>query len=412
MQVAQTNSVPATTIELSTTVGARGTTAQSLANSTVPPSQIATQAIISQELTLVRVDVLAVLPDGRVRVQIDGKDEVATTTEQLSAGGRYVVQVERTTAGLVLSSAPDTPDLPATLTAAVLRGSAPPDLGAALKPLLEEVANLQTSQLESTTGMPSSIQRAAITVRDALGSFLPSDDRPLNATELQNLVEDGGLHFEAKLARLANEGLSSPSDGDANPTSNGGGTAGPVSNGGPDLKEALLRLLQAAREFGNDFQLPATRTTLEGIESQQAANVFAQTQGTPYILQIPFPDGGTWRTLHLAIEPERESKQDSGTSSGFRMLMHVPLTDLGDTWIDAGLYGNNLRAVLYLKRPSMREQVRAELPALRNELLDGGFGEVLLDVRPASELPAQQRKQAAAMRVGRPGSGSILDVRA
>ncbi|HEV3436225.1 MAG TPA: hypothetical protein VG122_02635, partial [Gemmata sp.] len=67
---------------------------------------------------------------------------------------------------------------------------------------------------------------------------------------------------------------------------------------------------------------------------------------------------------------------------------------------------------LYLNSPTAREQVRAELPALRDELLTGGFSEVLLDVRPASELPAQQRKQAAAMQVGRPGSGSVLDVRA
>jgi len=256
------------------------------------------------------------------------------------------------------------------------------------------------------------VLNAASTVRDALRAFLPSDGRPLNATELQNLVEDGGLHFEAKLARLVNDGGQNPSGGDATSTPNGGTAARSDSSGGPDLKEALLRLLQAAQEFGNSVQLPASRSALDGIESQQAANVFAQTQGTPYILQIPFPDGGEWRTLHLAIEPEGNKRQNSGTSNGFRMLMHVPLTDLGETWIDAGLSGNNLRAVLYLSSPTAREQVRAELPALRDELLTGGFSEVLLDVRPASKLPAQQRKQAAAMQIGRPGSGSVLDVRA
>src|SRR5262249_8055789 len=136
--------------------------------------------------------------------------------------------------------------------------------------------------------------------------------------------------------------------------------------------------------------------------AQQATNVFAQNQGTPYILQIPFPDGGEWRTLHLAVEPDGNTRRDSKTSNGFRMLMHVPLTDLGETWIDAGLSGNNFRAILYLERPTAREQVRAELPALKEELMGDGFSEVLLDVRAVGELPARQKQQADAMRLGRP----------
>jgi hypothetical protein len=406
-------------VALSTVGGSDGAATQSTvlvtqnANSAAPTSQTATQTVIATSaLPLARVDVLAVLPDGRVSVQIDGQNETATTTEQLAAGGRYVLQIERTSAGLTLSSAPDTPDLPASLSAAILRESSPPDLGAALKPLLAELANLQTTQLESTTGTSAPVLNAALAVRAVLDSFLPADSHPLNATELQNLVQDGGLHFEAKLARLVNENGQNPPDSDTTSTPNDGSTTRSAPNTGSDLKESLLRLLQAAQELGSSLQLPEARTTLDGIESQQAANVFAQTQGTPYILQIPFPDGGEWRTLHLAIEPDGNKRQNSGTSNGFRMLMHVPLTELGETWIDAGLSGNNLRAVLYLNSPAMREQVRTELPSLREELLSGGFNEVLLDVRAVSELPAQQRKQATAMQIGRPGSGSVLDVRA
>lgn len=385
------------------------------ANAAVQTSQAVAQtttAATSNTLPLVRVDVLAVLPNGQVRVQINGQDDIATTTEQLVAGEKYVLQVERTPTGLMLSSAPDTPDLPSTLAAAILREGSPPDLGAALKPLLAELANLQTTQSPSAVGSQASVQNAANTVRDVLSSFLPASGRPLDATQLQNLIADGGLHFEAKLARLVSEGGQNQSDGDATSTFNGGATSRSDSGGNPDLKEALLRLLQAAQEFGNSLDLSATRSTLDGIESQQAANVFAQSEGTPYILQVPFPDGGQWKTLHLAIEPDGNRRQGSGTSNGFRMLMHVPLTDLGETWIDAGLSGNNLRAVLYLKGQAVREQVRAELPSLKEELLTSGFSEVLLDVRPASELPAQQRKQAAAMQSGRPSSGSVLDVRA
>ena len=52
-------------------------------------------------------------------------------------------------------------------------------------------------------------------------------------------------------------------------------------------------------------QLPAAKATLDGIEQQQASNVLSQQSGGPLVLQVPFPDGPHWRTLHLAIEPEQ-----------------------------------------------------------------------------------------------------------
>jgi hypothetical protein len=33
--------------------------------------------------------------------------------------------------------------------------------------------------------------------------------------------------------------------------------------------------------------------------------------------------------------------------------MHVPLTDLGETWIDAGLAGDKFRATIYLDRAAL-----------------------------------------------------------
>jgi hypothetical protein len=366
------------------------------------------EAILAE---LARIDVLAVLPDGRVRVQINGQDEIATTTEQLAAGGQYVLQVERTPAGLTLTSAADSPELPETLSAAILRTAIPPNLGAVLKPLLQELASLQQAPTGSVD-IPEPVQQAAARVAEVVRSFLPSDGSSLNATQLQSLVENGGLHFEAKLARLAIEYFENPStEGDAS-NATAGRTAVQAGSPGPDLKESLLRLLQAAQELGTSFQLAATRTTLNGIETQQAANLFAQSQGTPYILQIPFPDGGEWRTLHLSIEQDGKQQQGSENSNAFRMLMHVPLTELGETWIDAGLSGKSLRAIIYLSNSTVREQVRSELPDLRKELLGESFSEVLLDVRSASDLPAAQRRQAEAMQVGRPEAGSVLDVRA
>lgn len=353
----------------------------------------------SETLSLARVDVLAVLPDGRYRVQVNGEETLASSNDQLAVGGRYVMQVEETPTGLALTSAAEQPALPAALSAAILRGSLPPELGTLLKPLLAELATVAQTERNA----PASLQQSAENIDDVLHSFLPDQGQAMNAAQLQRLVEDGGLHFEAKLARLAAEG-----DPDT------GSDTGAQSQAAPrisDLKEGLLRLFQAAQEIGNAWQFPAARATLDGIESQQAANVFAQTQNLPAILQIPFPEGDAWRTLHLAIEPDGHGK-GSGAGNGFRMLMHVPFADLGETWIDAGLSNNNLRAVIYLSRPAAIEQTRSELPALRSELMAEGFREVLLDVRPAADLPERQRQQATAMRLGRPAQGSVLDVKA
>jgi hypothetical protein len=363
-------------------------------------------------VVLTVVDVLAVEPDGRVRAAIDGKPELATSAEPLTPGGRYVLRVERGPAGLVLGRPADGPDLPAAVAAAVLRSADPPDLAPAVQAVLGELAAL-----------PPTVQTAAAEVRKAIQGFLPENGPP-DAAQLRNLVGNGGLHFEAKLGRaavLASGGREPPvvlngTGGSRPPLAENRGTERPPpeSLAPPDLKGALLRLLQAARDIGEAAPpLAATRAALDGVEANQAANVFAREQGTPYILQVPFPDRDTWRTLHLAVESDRPARDDAdGRPNGFRLLMHVPLAGLGETWIDAGLSADRFRAVLYLDAAPARERVRSELPALRGELAAGGFAEVLLDVRPAADLPARRRQLAAAMAAGRPADGSVLDVRA
>ena len=347
--------------------------------------------------SLAVVEVLAAEPDGRVRVAVDGRTEVAASDEPLTPGGRYVLQVERGPAGLVLRPPAAGPGLPAAVAAAVLRSATPPDLGPSVQAVLKELAALP----------PGPIESAAVEVRQAIRNILP-DGGPPDAPQLRNLVENGGLHFEAKLARFVREG-EAPAEPQPQPARREPRPPGDVS----DLKGGLLRLLQAARDLGQALPLIATRSALDGIEANQAANVLAREQGTPHILQVPFPDRDTWKTLYLAVEPDRAGRDEAdGSPDGFRMLMHVPLSDLGETWIDAGLAGDRFRAVLYLDAAAARDRVRADLPALRAGLAADGFGEVLLDVRAAADLPVRRRQLAAAMAAGRPADGSVLDVRA
>lgn len=180
-----------------------------------------------------------------------------------------------------------------------------------------------------------------------------------------------------------------------------------------DLKGDLLKLLRAAHDLGGTARLPAAEAALHTIESQQAANVLAQANGTPYYLQIPFPDGAQWRTVRLALEPERQPDDaPSDPASRFRVFMHVPLSELGETYIDAGLSGGQFRATIYLDSPVVRERVSAALSELHTELAGEGFSEVLLDVRATGDLPDARRKATGALRAGRPDTVSVLDVRA
>ena len=223
--------------------------------------------------------------------------------------------------------------------------------------------------------------------------LLPSPDEPPTADQIKQLVEDGGTHFEAKLARAADGSRPTPPDPHT------------------DLKSGLLALARSVSNLSTAF--PAAAATLHGIERQQAVNVLAQQSGGMAVFQIPFPDGDLWRTLALGLEPDRGSPRDSaGRPTAFRVMMHVPLTTLGETWIDATAEQSRLRAVVYVSNATARDRVRAELPELRTELRAGGFGEVLLDVRPTTDLTAAQRRTANALREGVPAGGGLIDVRA
>jgi hypothetical protein len=331
-------------------------------------------------------DVIAREPDGKFRVRIDGRETTAASQQPLQPGGRYVVQLDRTPAGVVLRPLPDSPLLPTAVATTILRTDKPPPLGDTLPSLVKELS-LPAPRAEGD------VRKAAAEVREVAVKLLPSADQPPTAERLRQLVEDGGTHFEAKLARAVDADRPTP----------------PAPH--TDLKSGLLSLARTVSDLATAF--PAAAATLDGIERQQAVNVLAQQNGGMAVFQIPFPDGQRWRTLGMGIEPDRGGERDSsGRPSGFRVMMHVPLTTLGETWIDASAESQRLRAVLYVSDAAARERVRAELPELRGELQAGGFGEVLLDVRPAGDLTDGQRRKANAIREGVPEGGGLLDVRA
>lgn len=380
--------------------------------STAPTVPARTSAPLPQ---LSVVEVLPPTRSGVPQVRVDGRSPApAESSEPLTPGTKLIAQVVRTSQGVRIIPVPvaDTPQLMAAVSSAVLKQARPVPIGEVLPKLVKELDTASQVAARTTppaarpagqTGPPRSgeilaaarptIAAATADLREAVRNILPDALRPPSAAELKSLVEDGGQKYEGKLARQA-DGGEGPS-----PT---------------DLKGALLKLFEAVPAVAH-AQYPAAKAALDGIEHQQAANVLAQQTGGPLVLQVPFPDGPHWRTLHLAVEPEQTpdgGDPADGRAPPFRMLMHVPLSDLGDTWIDAGLSGDQFRAVLYLETAGVRDRVRGELPGLQTDLRQSGFTEVLLDVRPTTDLTDRQRQRGAAMSAGVPISTSVIDARA
>jgi hypothetical protein len=376
------------------------------------------------------VDVLNREADGQFRVQIEGQPAVARSALALQPGARYVLQVEHTPQGLMLRPPAETPHLPQQVATAVLRTPAQP-VAESLSTLQVEINQALTSS-SASSDQPLPLQQAVASVGRTLQGLLPADPRPLQATEIHRWVANSGLLYEAKLAQVIEksnvvplkvdeknpDGVSAKAPGErpspqTPPPEPASARTARVADA--DLKADLLRLLQTVQEFGPAARpalVQAAQAVLTGIEAQQAFNVVAQSSHLPYVVQVPFPENGVWRTLRLALEPEyRPGAPDGERSSRFRLFMHVPLQELGETWIDAGLSGDHFRATIYLDRAAVRQRVAAALPELQAELAAEGFSEVLLDVRAASELPDRQRQQAAAMQAGRPESVARVDVR-
>ncbi len=209
--------------------------------------------------------------------------------------------------------------------------------------------------------------------RQAIDQVLPDDREPPTPDRLRTAVRDGGNHLESKLAR-----------GERVPP-------------GSDLKADLLNLART---------LPAAALALSAVERQQAANALAPPGLAVYA--IPFPDGPNRRTLGLGVEVDQPDA-DGTPSSRFRVTLHVPLSGLGETWIDAAGDGSRLRTVLFVSDAAGRERVRAEADGLAAELRKEGFASVSVEVRDATEMNDSQRRRANAVREGLP-AGGVLDV--
>jgi hypothetical protein len=275
-------------------------------------------------------------------------------------------------------AAPESPPTATTIASALLQGDRPPPLGETAPALLQELARLPNEIVSQPA-----VKQVQVVLQELL-SPVPT------AEQVQAVVERGGELHEANVARRAQ---------------------GEPTSLGTDLKGSLLQLLKTVPQMA--AVLPSAQSTLDGIEARQAAQVLTQEHGGAFVFQVPFADGPTWRTVRLAIEPDRQpTDAPPDATAGFRVMMHVPLAALGEIWLEAQAIGTRFQAAFYSSQPTTQQQLRAELSGLRTELQATGFESVQLDVRTAAELTDRQRRRMTAMHAGLPESVGIIDVRA
>lgn len=334
--------------------------------------------------------------DGRQTVQIAGREVTLPTAEPIPVGARTLVQIESTPEGVTLRPLPPNNVPPTRIAEAVLNALPQrPEVGPTLQALVKSLGDLPAAN-----ATPEVAQ-----LKTLLAELIPSRNEAPTAAQLAKIVREGGLQYETRLAKLPED---APRD-----------QVREVANG--DLKGQLLRLLHATASKGSGDAtqpLPAAKQALDAIEIQQTINTLAQATGGTFQLNLPLAGPAQWMTMQFAVQPdptERDGEAPPGgrSSSGFNLLMHVDLDDLGDTWIDARVTGKNLSAVLYLESASGRDLARTQSAELKSALREAGFESILVDVRSTTELPeGRGGTQFESLRRTEPITPSLVDERA
>jgi hypothetical protein len=281
--------------------------------------------------------------------------------------------------------------LPPAVAVRLLGGRAP--VAESLTTLRQALADFTAP--ENVEPPPASVAR----LQAALDRLMP-EQAPPKAEEVAAFVRDGGLQFEAKLARAAQDG--SPA------------AARVIERYVKGLTLKALGDLHAAGSSPRAEGLTAALVHhLGNVESQQALNLLARLHGEPLQLQIPFWAGQQLATAFLSVEPDDSAGGgQGGPRQGFNVLFFLDLDGLGRTRIDAHFGDQAARVVFFVEGDESLRRVRAELPAFGQNLRTMGFEDVLLGARPPGEMAPERRQKAEALALGVPAGVHLVDVRA
>lgn len=280
------------------------------------------------------------------------------------------------------------------LAAEMLRGNLALRLtaGESIGILRQALANL------SASSEPNSLPRTVATLHSAIQNLVPSAAAPTQE-QIVTLLRDGGINYEAQVARLASD---NPQLLQQLPDN--------------DLKGMLMLAQRDVLATTNQSVLgrliEPVASHLTNIESQQLLNFLAQVHGNPYELQIPFYVGQAPSTAYLSIEPDehwRESEDEQ--SPAYNFLLMLDLGGLGETRIDGHITTKTVRVIFYFNDANSVEVVASMLPELEQSLEGIGFEKALLAARPLNSLPQEQRQKFNAMAAGIPESVNLINER-
>jgi len=280
------------------------------------------------------------------------------------------------------------------LAAEMLRGNLMLRLtaGESIEILRHALTNLNASS------EPNSVPRTVATLHSAIQNLVPSDSAPTQE-QIVTLLRDGGINYEAEVARLATE---NPQFLQQLPEN--------------DLKGMLMQaqrdVLATTNQSVIGRLIEPFASHLTNIESQQLLNFLAQLHGNPYELQIPFYVGQSASTAYLSIEPDehwRESDEDQ--SSAYNFLLMLDLEGLGQTRIDGHITSKTVRVIFYLDDTDSVKAVDSMLPELEESLQAIGFEKALLAARPLKSLPSEKLQKFNSMAAGIPESVNLINER-
>jgi hypothetical protein len=217
----------------------------------------------------------------------------------------------------------------------------------------------------------------------------------MTAERLQELVRDGGLHYEMKLSRAA-----ALKD------------APLMEIAERDLKGLLLGALEELNAAGAGEPSRAVAGQLYHLEGQQAANLLAQIDGRAFQFHVPLFTGAGFTDVAVSIERDGGGGSERDKKGGeYAVLFALDLEEFGCLRIDARVRANFLTAVFYADKESSLMQLRLELPCLEESLQALGFSQIALGARALRELRRDQDLRFTALALGMPSDSGLLNVK-
>lgn len=280
-----------------------------------------------------------------------------------------------------------------------------------------QALQLALNQLRAEGGLASLPPSAA--KLQALVQNIFAGETPPTAEQLKNFISNGGFQFEAKLMQLADSsaGKAQLSEKLARLASENPQALARIVD--RDVKGSILQVLndlKTAPESAQSQTLSGPLVNhLNHIEVQQAINLLAQVHQEPYLLQFPYFNGQEFSTAFLSVEPDGQGDGNSGNGGkerGYNVLFQLDLERMGQTRIDTHLTSTTVRAIFYVEDNQALADLRAELPAFRQQLFAMGYQEVLLAANALGHLSPQKRQKFQALEAGIPKNVNLVDVRA